>query len=78
MRADGASRYPGHIKPLEQVVHAIQAIRHVELLGEEPPNIFATNPSTATAVLWLFNCLAIGSLLRFRKPLRAPIVLDAR
>ena len=51
MRADGAGRYPGHIKPLEQVVHAIQAIRHGELLGQQLANIFATDPSTATAVL---------------------------
>lgn len=51
MRADGAGRYSGHIKPLEQVVYAIQAIRYGELLGQQLADIFATNPSTAMAVL---------------------------
>ena len=51
MRADRAGRYPGHIKPLEQVVHTIQAIPYGELLGQQLADIFATDPSTATAVL---------------------------
>jgi hypothetical protein len=51
MRADGAGRYPSHIKPLKEVVHAIQAIRYSELLEQQLANVFASDPSTATVVL---------------------------
>jgi hypothetical protein len=78
MRTDGAARYPGHIKPLDQVVLAIQAMRHRKLRRQQLPEIFPADSPATTAVLQLLDCQAKSFFLRFGKLLRAPVMRRAR